>query len=143
MDHIHVGFSQWSPASIFDRIHLYFFFQFFSFRFFSCFFWSSFLSSPFSVARALACLAFARACVCMVTSASGVRQSAVVSNDGGNRATVVHNSQESGRTFWATRSSICSFAHSLICLLRTARFARALRCVYLFARLLTHSLPSL
>ena len=39
------------------------------------------------------------------------------------------------------RSLVCSH-HSLIRLLRTARFARALRCAHSFARSLTHSLPS-
>ena len=39
---------------------------------------------------------------------------------------------------------ICNepFAHPLMRLLRTARFARALRCALSFARSLTHSLPS-
>ena len=52
------------------------------------------------------------------------------------QCTVGQNSQELGHKYWATRSSICSFtrtAHlhrSLIHFLRTARFARALRCAH-------------
>ena len=44
--------------------------------------------------------------------------------------------------YWATRSSVRSH-RSLVRLLRTARFARALRCAHSFARLLTSLTPSL
>ena len=50
-----------------------------------------------------------------------------------NDGTIVWNKQESRRKHWATRSSICSFAHSLAphCLLRSGALLRS------FA----HSLP--
>ena len=48
-------------------------------------------------------------------------------------------SPESGRKYWATRSSVRSH-RSLIRLLWTARFARALHCTYSFARAQTPSL---
>ena len=56
--------------------------------------------------------------------------------------TMVENSQEYRLEYWATRSSIRSFArtaHSF----RTAHFARALRCAHSFARSLTSLTPSL
>ena len=59
--------------------------------------------------------------------------------------TVGQNNQESRLQYWATRSSVCSFArtaHSLS-LLHPARFARALRCAHSFARSLTSLTPSL
>jgi len=59
--------------------------------------------------------------------------------------TVGQNSQEYRLKYWATRSSVRSFArtaHSLS-LLRPARFARALRCAHSFARSLTSLTPSL
>merc|ERR1719334_1541732 len=86
--------------------------------------------------------------------------------------TMVDNSQKSRCECWATRSSVRSFAHtahlfacsgllaslapsaaltcslvrshrSFVRLLRTARFARALRCAHLFARSLTPLICSL
>ena len=71
--------------------------------------------------------------------------------DGGRQGrgsgTGVQNNQESRRKYWATRSSIHSFArwlvslhHSLIHLLHTARFAGALHYTHSsLARSLTHS----
>ena len=55
--------------------------------------------------------------------------------------TVGQNSQESGGH--SLNRLLVRSHRSLIRLLRTARFARALRCAHSFARLLTHSLPSL
>ena len=47
----------------------------------------------------------------------------------GDRSTLVWNKQESRRKYWTTRSSVRSH-RSLVRLLRTARFARALRCAH-------------
>ena len=58
------------------------------------------------------------------------------------QCTMVWNKQELRRKYWATRSSVRSH-RSLVRLLRTARFARALRCAHSFARLLTLLTPSL
>ena len=57
-------------------------------------------------------------------------------------STMVEDSQEYRLQYWATRSSVRSH-HSLVRLLQTARFARALRCAHLFARSLTSLTSSL
>ena len=59
--------------------------------------------------------------------------------------TVVCNKQELRRKYWTTRSSVCLHRshRSLVRLLRTARFACALRFAHLFARSLTSLTPSL
>jgi len=56
--------------------------------------------------------------------------------------TMVVNGQDYRQKYWGTRSSVRSH-RSLIRLLRTARFARALRCAHSFARSLTSLTPSL
>ena len=56
--------------------------------------------------------------------------------------TMVQNNQEPRRKYWATHSSVRSY-RSLIRWLRTARFARALRCAHSFARSPTSLTPSL
>ena len=56
--------------------------------------------------------------------------------------TAVWNKQESRRKYWATRSYVRSHC-SLVSLLRTARFARALRCAHWLARSLTSLFPLL
>ena len=58
------------------------------------------------------------------------------------RSRRVHSAKaEDNEEYWAIRFSVCSH-RSLIRLLRTARFARALRSAHSFARSLTHSLWS-
>ena len=56
--------------------------------------------------------------------------------------TVVENSQESGRKYWALQSSISSFEHTTHLFVRTACLVRALHCARLFVRLLARSLIS-
>ena len=57
---------------------------------------------------------------------------------------MVDNSQEYRLKYWATRSSVHSFVRTApVRLLRTARFARALRCAHSFARSFTLLTPSL
>ena len=58
---------------------------------------------------------------------------------------MVDNSQEYRLKYWATRSlaPLTRSHRSLVRLLRTARFARALRCAHSFARSLTSLTPSL
>ena len=58
------------------------------------------------------------------------------------RRTVGRNNQESRLKYWATRSSVRSH-RSLVCLLRTACFTRALHCAHSLARLLTSLTPLL
>ena len=54
-------------------------------------------------------------------------------------STVVWNKQECRSKYWTTRSSV----HLFVRLLRTARFARALRCANSIARLFTSLTPTL
>ena len=54
--------------------------------------------------------------------------------------TVVQNSHESRRKYWATFLAVLIRSHcSLIRLLQTARFTHALHCAHSFAHSLTHS----